>query len=616
MCGISGLIKFNKISQNDVNHVVKINQSIVHRGPDAKGLFSDESVVLAHRRLSIIDIAKGSNQPMYDDSENVILVFNGEIYNHAALREQLEIDYKFNTDHSDTEVIIYAYKKWGITCLEKFVGMFAFTLYDKVKNIVFICRDRLGKKPVYYSETENGLYFCSESSALFASEYIKKKLNAEAIYDYLSFLTVEAPNTFYENIYKIPAGHYLEVKPQETTLTKYWDIADYLNQECNDPCGDVISKTKKLLDKSMEHRNVSDVPIAIALSGGLDSSLNLAYAKRISENKLIAINVSYVDKSQFDEADIAKKYSKELGVNFVSVCIDQKDYENWILEYFQAQKDTPIGDPNSPLLYGISKVAAQHGCKVLQVGEGGDEIGGYPVYSSLVKLNKFSKLAPATLLKLCTYLPIPAKYKRELDVLLTGGAVTRRFLFGFTDAEKQKFWKGRKYSNSFDKLSVYANEIRDDLEDSFLRKVLNIEYKVRLAELLLPRVDYPSMAASVEARSPFMDHKLIEYSATVPFSKKMKYGSKTIIRKIAAQILPKYLMEQPKVGFGMLLTPFLDNELPVWFKAQILDIESPIQEFVEKDFLDKIYKKHQKNKSEGYRMWVLFSLNKWLLLNS
>ncbi|PCI73568.1 MAG: asparagine synthase (glutamine-hydrolyzing) [Gammaproteobacteria bacterium] len=616
MCGISGVVDFDNITQAEIDSVLKINQSIVHRGPDADGLFSDESVVLAHRRLSIIDISESSNQPMFDGNGDIVLVFNGEIYNHVELRKELEQEFEFKTDHSDTETIIYAYKKWGVSCVDKFVGMFAFALYDKSKGSVFICRDRLGKKPIYYSQVGNAYYFCSESSALFTSGKIEKKINAEAIYDYLSYLTVEAPNTFFEGVYKIPAGHYMEINKAGTSLVKYWDIANYLNIECKDSEKEIINRTKLLLDKSMEHRNVSDVPIAVALSGGLDSSLNLDYTKNISENKLIAINVSYVDKSQFDESDIAKRFSEELGVEFVSVCIDKQDYENWILEYFQAQKDTPIGDPNSPLLYGISKVAAQHGCKVLQVGEGGDEIGGYPIYNSLVKLNRLTKFIPKYLLKLCSLLPIPSKYKRELDILSSGGAETRRFLFGFTDAEKNKFWKKSKYTSSFEKLSKYAAEIRDDLDDSFLRKVLNIEYKVRLAEMLLPRVDYPSMAASVEARSPFMDHQLIEYSASVSFSVKMKVGPKTIIRNIASKILPNYLMEQPKVGFGMLLNPFLNNDLPVWFKKEMLDVNSPIQEFIDKDFLNKIYKKHLIDKSEGYRMWILFSLNKWLEINS
>ena len=615
MCGISGLIHFNSIDESAIESVSKINKCIVHRGPDAEGLYSDNSVVLAHRRLSIIDISEASNQPMSDSTGNIVLVFNGEIYNHEKLRDELKSDYNFETDHSDTETIIYSYKKWGMACIDKFIGMFAFALYDKKKGSVYICRDRLGKKPVYYSQVGDAFYFCSESSALFASGQIEKKFNAEAIYDYLSFLTTETPSTFFKNVYKIPAGHYLEINNTGTSLVKYWDIAKYLNFDCKDSKDIIVSKTKQLLDESMVHRNVSDVPIAIALSGGLDSSLNLAYSKKISNNKIIAINISYVEKSESDESYIAKQFAEELSVEYVSVCIDKEDYANWIKEYFRAQKDTPIGDPNSPLLYGISKIAAERGCKVLLVGEGGDEIGGYSVYNRLVKLEYLSSIVPPPILKLLMKLPLPIKIKRELDIIIRGGAVTRRFLFGFTDTEKNSFWKPSCKNSSFKKLKKYADEITDDYEDSFLRKVLNIEYKVRLAELLLPRVDYPSMAASVEARSPFMDHKLIEYSAGLPFSKKMELGPKTIIRDIASKILPAYIMEQPKVGFGMLLTPFLNDELPVWFKSEVLDTAAPIKQFIKEDFLIKIYHKHLAKKSEGYRLWILFSLNKWMEIN-
>ena len=617
MCGISGLLKLNgEINESDIDAVRRISNAIIHRGPDAEGLYSDQNVVLAHRRLSIIDIAENSNQPMFDNSGRIALIFNGEIYNHADLRKELEQEYEFSTDHSDTETIIYAYKKWGMKCLEKFIGMFAFALYDMDKKVVFLARDRLGKKPIYYRELNGETYFCSESSALFESGRFTKEINDEAIYDYLSYLTTESPNSFFKGVHKIPAGCYIKFESNKQELIEYWNVSDHLNIENNDDDETVYDKTECLLHDSMKHRNVSDVPIAVALSGGLDSSLNLKHSNDISSSKLIAINVSYQETSDFDESQIAKRYSEELGIDYIPVVIDQKDYKKWILDYFKAQKDTPIGDPNSPLLFGISKVAAQHGCKVLQVGEGGDEIGGYPVYDSLKKLNKITAKFPKMLFEASRFLPLPKKIKREIDVLSTGGAVTRRFLFGFTDQEKNKFWKGKPHKSSFCKLERYAEQVRSDLPDSFLRKVLNIEYKVRLAELLLPRVDYPSMAASVEARSPFMDHKLIEYSGSVPFNIKMRNGAKTVIRSFAQKVLPDYIMNQPKVGFGMLLTPFLNKELPDWFETEILKVkDAPIKSYISEEFLENLYKVHMNKRTEGYRMWILFSLNKWITLH-
>ena len=613
MCGISGLINFDNIKVNDVNAIKLINDKISHRGPDAEGIYENDSIVFAHRRLSIIDLSDESNHPMHDDTGSICLVFNGEIYNYQDLRNELEGEYTFKTDHSDTETIIYAYRKWGIDCLKKFIGMFAFALYDKNINKVFLCRDRLGKKPIFYSNTESGLYFASESSALFASNAIKKEINEEAIYDYLTYLTIEAPNTFFKGVNKVEAGHFLEITREGVESKKYWDIADFININNVDDMGIAKNRTQLLLEKSMNYRNIADVPIAVALSGGLDSSLNACYSKKSTKHGVAAINISYKEKSQFDESEIAKKYSTELCLDYHGIKIDQADYKEWILEYFDVQKDTPIGDPNSPLLYGISKIAVEKGFKVLQVGEGGDEIGGYPVYTQLVKLHKLTRFIPRSIIRILSWFPIPVKFRRELEVLKDGGAVSRRFLFGFTDSEKRKFWKKSKHTPSMSKLTKYANEIRDDLKDSFLRKVINIEYKFRLAELILPRVDYPSMATSVEARSPFMDQSLIEYSAGLSWDLKMENGPKSVLRKVAENILPNYLMSQPKVGFGMLLTPFLQKELPKWFKRDIVDANSPIKSYVSDSFLRDIYMKQLKKGDEGYRMWVLYSLNIWLL---
>ena len=613
MCGISGLINFDNIKANDVQAVKLINDALTHRGPDAEGIYKKDSIVFAHRRLSIIDLSDESNQPMHDDTGNISLVFNGEIYNYQVLREELDRDYSFTTDHSDTETIIYAYRKWGIDCLEKFVGMFAFALYDKNLNKVFLCRDRLGKKPLFYSETESGLYFASESSALFAGNIIKKEINEEAIYDYLTYLTVDAPKTFFKGIHKVKAGHFVEVTREEVKSKSYWNIADFLNVENVDGKATATKRTQGLLEQSMRHRNISDVPIAVALSGGLDSSLNAHFSKNLSKHGVAAINVSYKAKSQFDESKIAEKYSNDLGLEYHAVKINQSDYKQWIIDYFDAQKDVPIGDPNSPLLFGISKIAADNGYKVLQVGEGGDEIGGYPVYRRLIILEKLSKFIPQWFLSLLLKFPMPAKFMREFEALKDGGSVSRRFLFGFTDTEKRRFWQKSKQSSSMGKLAKYADEIRSDLDDSFLRKVTNIEYKLRLAELILPRVDYPSMAVSVEARSPFMDQHLIEYSAGLSWGLKMFNGPKSILKEVAKNILPDFLMSQPKVGFGMLLDPFLRNELPKWFKHDVIDIDSPIKSYVSEAFLQEIYLKQLKKQNEGYRMWILFSLNSWLL---
>lgn len=612
MCGITGAISFKNIKDKDKEYIGKFNSSISHRGPDASGIFTDENVVFGHTRLSIIDLSNSSNQPMLSNDEDIIIVFNGEIYNHQEIRDELKDEFVFKTDHSDTEVIINAYKKWGIEALQKFIGMFAIALYDKAEEKVFLVRDRFGKKPFFYTTVDKTIYFSSENQAFFKSGLLEKEFNDEAIYHYLTFMTVPAPQTFFKNVQKLEAGYYYEITQNEIQKHKYWDIADYLNQEKSCTFEEAKAKTEDLLEKAMKYRNVADVPISIALSGGLDSSLNLYYTKKNRYDEISTINISYEKTSSFDESVIAEKYSKEQKVKYIQKKISQKDFIDWIEEYLSISKDIPTGDPNTALMYGISKIARNNGFKVLLVGEGGDEIGGYPIYDNLVKLDKILKFIPDWLISLTLKIPLPNKIKKKIHSLLENPAYTRRFIFGFSELEKNKFWKKDRSYNSYKIIKTLSDEITGEYKDSFLRKVLNVEYKLRLAELLLPRVDYPSMAASIEARSPFMDHKLVEYSATLPWNIKMKDGAKTIIKAIAKDKLPDYIVNAPKVGFGMLLNPFLKYTIPIWFKDEILDKNSPIKQYIKDEFLEDIYKKHNQSKNYGYQLWILYSLNKWM----
>jgi asparagine synthase (glutamine-hydrolysing) len=615
MCGIAGAINFTGIDEQTVDCVNKFNDALVHRGPDAEGIWHDDSVVLGHRRLSIIDLSERSNQPMLDSDEDVAIVFNGEIYNYQNIRDELEDEFIFKTDHSDTEVIINAYKKWGIEALGRFTGMFAIALYDIRAKKVFLVRDRFGKKPFYWTKVGETLYFASENQSFFSSGLMKKEFDEEAIYHYLTFLTVPSPKSFFKNVSKIEAGYYYEISSEGMQKHKYWDIADHLNREANDSYEEAIERSKELLEHSMGYRNVADVPISIALSGGLDSSLNLYYTNRYRSDAISTINISYEQTSEFDESVIAERYSKDLDATYLPKKITQQDFIDWIEEYLAISKDIPTGDPNTALMYGISKIARENGFKVLLVGEGGDELGGYPIYEKLVKLDAITKYIPSWLGKLLLKLPLPNKVHKVIDSVLGSAAYARRFIFGFTESQKQAFWKKTPGYNSYDVIKGYSDEINGGMKDSFLRKVVNIEYKLRLAELLLPRVDYPSMAASIEARSPFMDHTLVEYTASLPFALKMKHGPKSIIKEIAKDKLPEYIINQPKVGFGMLLTPFLQDTMPEWFKREILDGNSPVKEFIDEAFLAELHQKHMVMKHYGYQMWILYALHKWMINN-
>ena len=614
MCGICGCINFkDKIKKDSNIHsmVESMNDALSHRGPDNSGFYSDKNISFGHRRLSIVDLTEDSNQPMTDDLDNVVIVFNGEIYNSSELRIELEKDYSFKTDHSDTETIIYAYKKWGVDCVKKFSGMFALAIYDKEKKCCYLFRDRLGKKPLYYTKQGNNLFFSSEVQSFFKAKILEKEIREESLYHYLSLLTVPAPNTFFENIEKLEMGHYLKIdKDSSYTIHKYWDISDFINKTSDISLADATMGFEKLLERSMKLRNVSDVPLSIALSGGLDSSLNLFYSDKISKKKIQCINISYEETSKFDESVIAEKFAKEIGADFYPKKITNTDFETWLDGYLSIQKDSPCGDVNTSMVYGLSLLSRKNKGIVMLVGEGGDELGGYPIYEKLLKYQRYLDKIPLFLWNFISF--FSKKIKDEVDIYKRAKDYSiRRFIFGFKEYEKKKFWLKDVKSNSYDEVLKYTNQITTSSNDVFYKKILNAEYKLRLSELILPRIDYPSMAASIEARAPFMDHDLIEFTASLPFDLKMNKTPKSIIKFIAKKHLPNYITNAPKVGFGQLLTPFFATTLPIWYKTEIIDIDSPIKHFISPEFLKSIYS----NKDYSYRMWLVYSLNKWLTYN-
>ena len=615
MCGISGMVNFTGLNADNKVALTKINDALTHRGPDAGDFFFSEYVGLGHRRLSIIDISEAANQPMKSADENIILVFNGEIYNYAEIRKILEAKYQFKTDHSDTETLIYAYKEWGIDCLQKLTGMFVFALYDRSKEEVFLVRDRIGQKPLHYCQINDTLYFASEIHPFFKANILPKKINEEAIYHYLTFLTIAAPNTFFKDVHKLEAGHYLKINKAGSQKVQYWNIADYLNNPLDSTYKEACEETEKLLEQAMIHRNIADVPITSAISGGLDSSLNLHYSQKINP-AITAINISYEQTSEFDESKVARQFCEELGVKFVNKVITADDFQNLITEYLSIQTDMPIGDPNVSLMYYLSHLARyEMNAKVLLVGEGGDEIGGYPKYLQFAQSAKELSIIPNWLQKQMGKLPFDKVNK--FDLFYEGEVISQSHVHGYTEAQKKHFWKGKSTYNSFSVLKKIMDEIQVETQDKYLRKVSNLEYKLRLPEMILARIDYPSMAASIEARSPFVDHHLIEYSARLPFSLRMQNDVvKSIIKEIGSDKLPDYILNHPKVGFGTLLTPFLKNTLPNWFEKEVLQADAPINKYIQIDYLTNLHQKHLKNKKEGYKMWILYALNKWLVIHN
>jgi asparagine synthase (glutamine-hydrolysing) len=610
MCGILGLINKDNISNSiriDFENALK---SLTHRGPDNQDIYANKNIIIGHTRLSILNLDSSANQPFISKKKDIVLTFNGEIYNYEELRK--ELNYTFITKNSDTETLLACYEIWGIEkTLQKINGMFAFVIHDFKKNETHLVRDRLGKKPLYYTLHEDSLFFSSEIKSLLKFNQIQKKINEESIYHYLTFLTVNAPNTFYQNIFKIEAGCHLTFKNNTISKNFYWDIAKFINKK-NLLKDDIVKKTfeKKLLN-SFKLRNISDVPISIALSGGIDSSLNLIISNKLNTNNVSAITIESESSNLNNEAEYAKELCQKLNIKHSTKKINAEEFFNYFETFTTIHKDTPCSDPNYVLMYVISSILKENNQKVLLVGEGGDELGGYPVYTKLLKEKKIIDLIPKAFYPMLKFFPL----KKPFDFFVKKTLISRRHVHCFTETEKKNFWKKSQSYNSYEILKKYMDEITIKTNDSFLKKVLNVEYKLRLPELILARIDYPTMAASVEARSPFMDYNLIEFAASLPFDLKMKSKPKYLLMHFAKKYLDYSILKRKKIGFGMLLEEILNEHVPKQFEKDIQNPKAPILDYIKVSYLKKIIKSHKKNKKYGYNIWTLYALNKWLKIN-
>jgi asparagine synthase (glutamine-hydrolysing) len=507
MCGIVGVFSYSSDSATVTEDlIVRMRDSMIHRGPDDAGLYisANGKLGLGHRRLSIIDLSPRAKQPMSNEDGTIWTVFNGEIYNYKSLQKQLkEAGHTFKSD-SDTEVIIHLYEEKGIDCVHNLEGMFAFAIWDEKKENLFLVRDRIGIKPLYYAVTSDRFIFASEMKALFVSNGLAKEISPESIYHYLTFLTVPAPNTMFKNIYKVEAGTILKInKTGQNCKTRYWNPADFLNKPLRNRTEDeIIETTENLLKEAVSQRMVSDVPLSSTFSGGVDSSLIVSLMKKQTDN-VLAMTIDYEIDSPYSESRVAEEIANILDISLDERKISSDEYFKAVNDFLKIQSDYPAGDPNIILLYVISKLTKESGVTVSLVGEGGDEIGGYPIYLDLNKeygmLKHFSSLP--VWLKTRIYNLCPEEIKKRLGIALGDGVVSRRHIHAFTEEEKKKMWVGDKFNSSYHFLEKIMDEINTKTEDEFLRKVLNVEFKLRLPELILPRVDYPTMANSIEARS-------------------------------------------------------------------------------------------------------------------
>tara|TARA_B110001450_G_scaffold134513_1_gene126315 strand:+ start:4490 stop:6361 length:1872 start_codon:yes stop_codon:yes gene_type:complete len=620
MCGINGI--YNHQSLTDVENKVKqMNSLTIHRGPDFTDVYLDSTVCLGHNRLAIIDLDSKSNQPFISNDDNIVLVYNGEIYNFLELKKQLSKSYKFKTE-SDTEIIIAAYMHWGINMVTKFNGMFSFALWDKKNEQFFLCRDRLGIKPLYYSEDQESIIFSSSLKAINQYYVTKTSINKDDFVDFLRFGTVHSPNTFLNEIKSLERASYLIASSEETKIVEYWN---FFNNSILIKKEEPQKKIKKLLLDSVDKRMMSDVPFGVFLSGGIDSSILVAAASKVSTKNINTFSIVFKEKS-FDERKYSRMIASKYKTNHFDLELNPEDILHQIEEPFKFMDHPSVDGINT---YFISKVVKNKGYKMAISGAGADELfSGYPVFKNSIELSnkKWLFSFPPQIRKLASkllYLYKPNLQSEKMGEILNLKLLELSNFYPifrkiFSDSSIMNLSnRNLKLENPYSQLWA-ENELSFDqrgYDTSFLNKVSSLEIETYLQNVLLRDADQMGMANSLEIRVPFLDHRLVEY--VLSLSDKLKYPeySKKLLVDSTKGWIPNEIIHRKKMGFVFPWEKWMKNELKSFCKNSIANLESV--PFFDMNYTYSLWGSFLKNNSRVHwlQIWNLVVIGKWLSIN-
>lgn len=626
MCGIAGAFVFQNSSFSlNEPFITTMRDTMVHRGPDGGGTWvsPNRKIGLAHRRLSIIDLADAAAQPMATPDGSLRIVFNGEIYNHAEIRTELESEGVTNwlTSHSDTEVLLRAFRHWGIDCIHKMRGMFAFALWDAQKQELWLVRDRVGIKPLYYSEHHGRLTFASEIKALLKDPDQKRAVNETALYNYLSFLTTPAPDTLFEGIHKLPGGCWVRISSDGSRREeRYWDVWDHTQPMLNASEDEVAEAVLAELETSVNYRKVSDVPVGVFLSGGIDSSTNAALFSRGDREPVRTFSIGYEGEydSYQNELHYARRMADEVGADHHELKLNIDDLMDFVPRMVWLQ-DEPIADPVCVPVYYVSKLARDNGVIVCQVGEGADELFcGYPSWGHALTVSRWNRYPVPRFVKKLGMVPFTMTgrtYDPRHEWLRRASLGQPVFWGGaeaFYEVRKKQLLTPRlrhefKDYTSWEALRPIYDRFQDKAwETSDINWMSYVDLNLRLPELLLMRVDKMSMGVSLEGRVPFLDHKFVELAMSIPAAMKTKNGTlKHILKKAVRGVIPDELIDRKKQGFGV---PVYE-----WFFDRLGDnIRKELEWFCkEADILDHSAVQDVMEKGLGPQVWYLYNLALW-----
>src|SRR5215467_3872105 len=626
MCGING-IAFSSKSGRLVSRAMleAMRDVITHRGPDEEGLFIDRNVGLGHRRLSIVDVASG-HQPMTNAEDGSLhITYNGEIYNHADYRESLEANGHVYATHCDTETILHLYEEHGPACVDYLRGMFAFAIWDQRKQELFIARDRLGVKPLYYVHTDDGsLYFGSEIKTLLEAGAVKPELNYAVFSDYLANHATSGQETLFLGVKRLLPGHVMTWRDGELTVRRYWDV-DFSKDDAA-PRDDktYVKQWSELFRESVRLRLMADVPLGMFLSGGIDSSAIAAVMSGMVSEPIKTFSVAFAER-EANELEYARLVAEAYKTNHHEIVVSPEQFFE-ALPRLVWHEDEPLAHPSSVALYFVSHLAAQH-VKVVLTGEGSDEmLAGYGRYRrtiwNLALGQQYKKFTPAV---------ARDTIRKQIERMLPGGRMRQKLMrtflvlspelesiyfdnFAVFPAPMQQHMFTRETNERIGSIDPYV-ELRRLLERtkdlSLLDGLLYADIKTYLHELLMKQ-DQMSMATSVESRVPFLDHKLVEFTARMPDSMKLRGGTtKYVLRESMKGVLPEKILSRRKMGFPVPIGSWFRGPFKSIVDEYVVSERALSRGIFAPEFVRQLVSLHQAGEDHSERLWALVNFEMW-----
>ncbi len=573
MCGLTGFCDFNRRLTEE--HLGKATDILKHRGPDSGNVVffstNQANIGFGHRRLSILDVSSNGNQPMYSDDKSVVIILNGEVYNFKEIRKDLiALGYSFHSD-SDTEVIIKAYQQFGIDAVHKFIGMFAFAIYDIKKQIIFLLRDRAGIKPLYFFHKNDALLFASELKSIYTYPNFEKNINEQAVSLFFKYAYIRAPHTIFKHTYKVKPGHYIKIDVVRKTVEdiKYYDVLDYYNKpKLKISEEEATTEVERLFTSAFQYRMVSDVPVGVFLSGGYDSGVVAAVLQANNTQRIKTFTIGF-NEAKYNEAHHAKKMAEYMGTDHHEYYCTTKEAQD-ILPDLPEIYDEPFGDSSAIPTTLVSRFARKH-VTVSLSADGGDEIfAGYVRYPFLQRIDNTIHGLPKVVLNTGRIL---SNFSMNLAPFLKDNSRMSRI---------HELLKGSDILNIADVFSQYYNEtelnallnmrnvnvgLYDEIspinnQNDFINTCLALDYTTYMIDDILAKVDRATMSVGLEGREPLLDNRIIEFVSQLPSELKYNHGEKKyLLKKIAHKYLPKTLMDRPKSGFALPVNEWLRGNL-------------------------------------------------------